>query len=103
MSRYVTRASKQASKIGSLKRGSQAFSTASGSTPLDQRDQLAAVGGVDALGREPVGLAQARDHLARALRRDVGQHHLLERGAPLGDRGERRPDPAGSDDEHAHA
>ena len=102
MSRYVTRASKQAPKIGSLKRGSQAFSTASGLVALDQLEQIAAFGGVHALGREPIGLAQSRDHLARALGRDVGHRHPLERVAPLGDRGERRPHAASTNDEHSH-
>ena len=50
MSRYVTRVSKAAAKICSLKRGSVAFSTASGPHSRDQLDDAGLVGGVHALG-----------------------------------------------------
>ncbi len=70
--------------------------------PLDQRHQLLAAGGVHLLGREAVGLPQPRDHVVRALRRDVGQHHLLERRPPLGDRGKGRAHSAGSHNQDSH-
>ena len=85
-----------------MKRGSQAFSTASGRDAADQLDELLAVGGVDALGAEAVRLAEALGGGLRALERDVGQHDVLEDRAPLGDRRERRAHSARSDHENPH-
>ena len=78
MSRYVTRASKAASKICSLKRGSVALSTASGATRPISSATSALVGGVHPLGprngrarrgaRRPPAPARARCRPARPPR-----------------------------------
>ena len=98
------RASKAASKIGSLKRGSQALSTASGCTRSISSHERGPVGGVDALGREAIGLARAPAAAAaraRAPRRRATTS--LEHRAALGDRRERRAHTAGTDHENPHA
>ena len=70
--------------------------------PADQLHQVLPVGGVDALGGEAPGLAEAGDHRADALGRDVGEDHPLERLAALRDRRERRPHATGTNDENLH-
>ena len=91
-----------ASKIGSLKRGSQAFRTASGRARPISATSSAALGGVDALGAEAVGLAEPLDHRVRALEGDVGHHDPLEDGPSLRDRRERRPNAAGAHHQDPH-
>ena len=102
MSRYVTRARRQASKICGLKRGSVAFRTASALTSRDQADDRVLVRGVEPRRAEAVVLAEPVDNGLRARGVEVGEHDPLEERAALRDGGKGRADTTGSDDEDSH-
>lgn len=73
-----------------------------GARLADQRDERVLVARVDLRGAEAVRLAEPVDDRLRALAVDVGEHHVGEEAAPLGDCGCRGADAAGPDDEDSH-
>ena len=101
MSRYVTPASKHASKIGTLKSGSTAFRTASARV-----SRISAT--IASLLDASIACAQKRlsssrlDERGRARGVVVGERAVLEERSALGDLRERRSDASGSDDEYPH-
>ena len=92
--------SRAASKIGGLKRGSTALRIASHPLGARELDDRGAVGGVER--RRGVALVSGRDR-AGALDRHVREDDPLEEAPPRRDRGHRRADAAGTDDEDPHA
>ena len=102
MSRYVTPASKHASKIGTLKSGSTALSTASASGLADQRDERLLARRVDRVGREAAVVERRPRRAAGRVGVVVGERAVLEERAPPRDLREGRADAAGPDDENPH-
>ena len=101
MSRYVTPASKHASKIGTLKSGSTAFRTASASVSRISRDDRLLARGVDRV-RAEAAVVELGDERGRARGVVVGERAVLEERSPSRDLREGRPDTACSDDENPH-
>ena len=98
----MTRASRHASKIGSLKRGSHALRTASGRARARRARTSARLEASTTSARARPGSPEAADGRRRAHGVDVGQDDAVdERAAQRDDRGG-GPDAAGADDEELH-
>ena len=101
MSRYVTPASKHASKIGTLNSGSTAFSTASARVSRISATIARDARRVDGVRGEPAVVEPSTMASGRAAV-VVGERAMLEEVASLCDPGERRADSTGAHDGDPH-